>query len=261
MQPRRDVAAVADISVNERVVVDLVERRHIGITAELADFARHGEFGHAGHELLARLAIGDQIGDRYSPQAVAFGEAPDLRAAHHGAVVIDQLADRRHRLDAGEPAEVDRRFGVARTHQHAAILGDQREDVARPDEIRAARIVVRKVADCRRAVVGGNPGCRAVPVIDRNRKRRAVNSVAVRDHRRKMQAPRGFRSQWRADDTAGMADDERHLLRRRVYRCEDQVALVLAVVVVRHDDDIAAGECFDHLRNTGLRQGLISHRG
>ena len=88
-----------------------------------------------------------------------------------------------------------------------------------------------------------------------------MNGVAVRNHRRKMQASRGFRSQWRTHDTAGMADDERHLLRRRVDRCEDQVALVLAVVVVRHNDDFAAGECFDYLRNPGLRQGLISHRG
>jgi hypothetical protein len=46
-----------------------------------------------------------------------------------------------------------------------------------------------------------------------------------------------------------------------VYRCENQVALVLAVVVIGDDDDFTAGECFDYLRDTGLGHGLISHRG
>jgi hypothetical protein len=46
-----------------------------------------------------------------------------------------------------------------------------------------------------------------------------------------------------------------------VHRCEDQVALVLAVVVIGDNDDLAAGECIDHLRDTGLRHGLISRRG
>ena len=124
MEPRRDVGAVTDVSINERVVVDLVKGRHIGVPAELADLARHGELGHPGYELLSRLAISDKIGDRNPHQTVAFGEAPDLRAAHHGAVVIGQLAYRRDLLDAGEPAEVDRRLGVTRAHQHAAILGD-----------------------------------------------------------------------------------------------------------------------------------------
>ena len=47
----------------------------------------------------------------------------------------------------------------------------------------------------------------------------------------------------------------------RVHRGEDQVALVLAVVVVGHDDDFAACEGVDHLRNTGLGHGLFSQTG
>jgi hypothetical protein len=46
-----------------------------------------------------------------------------------------------------------------------------------------------------------------------------------------------------------------------VHRCKDQVALVLAVIVVGNDDDLPAGECVDYLRDTGLGHGLISHRG
>src|SRR5579859_2976822 len=42
-----------------------------------------------------------------------------------------------------------------------------------------------------------------------------------------------------------MADDERHLVRRAQARRDEQVALVLAIVVVGDDDDLAAGECGD----------------
>src|SRR5215211_56584 len=53
--------------------------------------------------------------------------------------------------------------------------------------------------------------------------------------------------QRRADDAAGVADDERHLLRRAQRRRDGEVALALAVLVVGHDDDLAAGEGLDRL--------------
>src|SRR5437588_1172135 len=167
---------------------------------------------------------------------MALREIPDLWAAHHSPVVIDQLADCRHRLDAGEAAEVDRRLGMTRAHQHPAILANQREDMTRPDEIRPARIIVCEVAYRRRAVLGGDPGCGTVAVIDRYRKGGAVNRIVVRDHRRKMQTPRSLRSQWRADDPAGIADDEGHLVWRRMEGSADQVGLVIAVIIISDDD-------------------------
>ena len=70
-----------------------------------------------------------------------------------------------------------------------------------------------------------------------------------------MQPPGDLAGQRRADDAGGMADDKGHLLRRRVRRREDQVALVLTVVVIGYDDDFAAGESIDRLPDTGLGHG------
>ena len=240
----------------------LVERRHIGVAGELADLAGDFELGNAAHQLFARLAVGDQIGDRDALQRVLLGKARDLRAAHHRAVVIDQFADRRHRLDPGEPAEIDRRLGMARAHQHPAILGDQREDVPRPDKIGAAGIAVRQVADRRGAVLGGNAGGGAVAIVDRNGKGGAVDRVIVGDHRRQVQAARDLAGQRRADDAAGVAHDERHFLGRGMDRGDDQVALVLTVVVIGDDDDLAGGERLDRFADTGLRHvdPLRGHR-
>ena len=217
-----------------------------------------GEFGDPGHQLLARLAIGDQIGDRDPLQRVLLGEGGDLRPAHDRAVVIDQFADRRHRLEGGEAAQIDRRLGMARAHQDAAILGDQRKDVAGPDKIGAAGIAVGERADRRGAVVGRDAGRRAVAVIDRDRKGGAVDRVAVGDHRREMQPPRDLAGHRRTDDAAGVADDKRHLLGRRMRRRKDQVALVLAVVIIGDDDDLATGEGVDGVAHAILRHVLCS---
>ncbi len=124
--------------------------------------------------------------------------------------------------------------------------------MAGPHEIRASRIAIRQIADRRGAVVGRNAGRRAVAVIDRNGKGGAVDRVIVGDHRRQMEPPGDLAGQRRTDDAAGMADDERHLLRRGVDRGEDQIALVLAIVVVGDDDDLAGGERIDRLADTGL---------
>ena len=60
-----------------------------------------------------------------------------------------------------------------------------------------------------------------------------------------MQAPRGVPRQRRADDAAGIANDEGHLLRSRMDRGEHEIALVLAVVVVGDGNDLALGKGLD----------------
>ena len=49
-----------------------------------------------------------------------------------------------------------------------------------------------------------------------------------------------------AHDAGGVADDERHLLRRAERGGDEQVALVLAIVIVGDDHDLALGEGGDH---------------
>ncbi len=57
-----------------------------------------------------------------------------------------------------------------------------------------------------------------------------------------MQPPRFLRSQRRADDPGRIADDERHLFRRAQARRDEQIAFVLAIVVIGDDNDLAARE-------------------
>ena len=104
VQSRQHAFAVADAAVDERHVMHLVERRHIGVAGERADFRRHRKLADAFDELLAPLAVGDQVRDRQALEAVLFREDGNVGPAHHRAVVVDELADDADRLDFREPA-------------------------------------------------------------------------------------------------------------------------------------------------------------
>ena len=69
-----------------------------------------------------------------------------------------------------------------------------------------------------------------------------------------LQAAGGIAGHRRTNDAAGMADHECQLVGRRMFGRKDQVAFVLAVVVVGDDDDFAALEganCFNHPLHIG----------
>ena len=77
-----------------------------------------------------------------------------------------------------------------------------------------------------------------------------------------MQPARVVGSDWRAHDAAAIADDEGHLFRRAERLAgADQIAFVLAIVVVRDDDEVASGDGLDgvgdgekHVESIGRRR-------
>jgi len=86
-----------------------VEGRAIGVSGHLADRRLDREARHPLDQILARLPIGDQLGDRDALEAVLGGESLDLRPT---ITVPSSWRVRRspHRLEGGEAAEIDRRL-------------------------------------------------------------------------------------------------------------------------------------------------------
>ena len=204
-----------------------------------------GKAGDPLDQLLARLPVGDEIGDRNALDLVLVGEGLDLRPDHHRAVVIGEFADDGDRRQAGELAEVDRGLGMAGAHEHAAILGDERKHVAGADEIARAHVAIGERAHGVRALLGRNAGRQPVADVDRDGEGGAERRVVDRHHRSEVQPPRVLAGQRHADDAAAIADDEGHLLGGAKRSGDDQVALVLAIVVVGDGDDLAASESLD----------------
>ena len=243
VKPRRHVAAVADAAVHQRDVVDLVERRHIGIALERADLGRHREFAHPLDELLARLPVGDEIGDGDALEAVGLGEARHVGAAHHRAVVVHELGEHADRRQPGEPAQVDAGLGMARAHQHAAFPRHQRKHVAGADEIGGAVVAVGERAHGVGALLGGDAGGQPVADVDRDGEGGAERRVVQGDHRDRDEGA------WPPRPTSGAQTmPEVWRMMKAIFsgvhmrRRDEQIALVLAVVVVGDDDDLAARE-------------------
>jgi hypothetical protein len=113
MQTDRDVAPVADAPVHEGEMLHRVERGRIGVAGELAELGAHREGAKPLDQFLPRLTVGNEVGDRDALELVLRREGGDLLALHDGAVVVGELADRRDRRQAGEPAKIDRSLGVA----------------------------------------------------------------------------------------------------------------------------------------------------
>src|SRR5215213_2288921 len=158
MQSRQHRSAVADVAQDEGHVADLIEGRDIGKGAQLADLRRYGEFSDTFHQLVACLSIRDQISDGDALELVLLGEGGELRPAHHGAVVVHQLRQHADGRKTRKPAEIDTGLRVAGAHQHPALLGDERKDMAGPHKIRRAAIAIGQPAHGIGAFFGRDAG-------------------------------------------------------------------------------------------------------
>ena len=174
------------------------------------------------------------------------GEGLDLRPDHHRAVVIGELADDGDRRQARELAEVDRRLGMARAHQDAAILGDRAERRGRGGRNRwrpmlrlaSERTVLQRCSAEMPVVRPWRTSTETVKAVPSGAS--LIATIGGRCSRARLVG-----GQRRADDAAAIADDERHFLGACKRGGDDHVAFVLAIVVVGDDDDLAAGESLD----------------
>ncbi|MNZ56689.1 hypothetical protein D3C78_746410 [compost metagenome] len=170
------------------------------------------------------------------------GEGQQLRAPRHAAVVVDDLAEHARRPALGQQGEVERRLGVAGPLEHAAGLGAQREDVPGTGEVVRLGGRIGQGVEGQRAVGGGNAGAGTVTVIDADGEGGLVRLGVGLDHQRQLERIEALAGQRDADQAAAVADQEGHLRGRDGVGGDDQIAFVLAVGVVDHDDEFAAGD-------------------
>ena len=142
-------------------------------------------------------------------------------------------------LETGEAREVAAGFGVSGARQHAAGLRHQRKDVARLAQVLGARVRRDGRADRVRAVVRRDAGRDAFRRLDRHREIRALVEIGLAHHQRQAQLAAALARQRQADQAAAVARHEVDVLGAHLGGGHDQVAFVLAILVV-HDDDHAA---------------------
>ena len=148
-------------------------------------------------------------------------------------------------------AKIDRAFGLARPHQHAAVAGDQRKDMARRHDM--LRPVAGRDGGLNRmgAVGGGNTGRHAFPRLDGNGKGGLESRAVLRAHQRQAEAFDLRPLHREADQAAPVFCHEVDSLGGRELRRNDQIALVFAVLVVAEDEHAPAAGLVDDLFRRG----------
>ena len=178
-----------------------------------------------------------------TPESLQLGEPG------HFSVLAADLADDGGGVQPGEPHEVHRPLGLSGPDEDATVTGPERHHVPRPHQVVRSGAGIREETRRPRPIRRRDPGAHAVP------------RVPVHGDGHRGAAERGVRGGLGVQLEAVAVDRrERHAeIPRRVARHEvddrgrdllgraDEVAFVLAVLVVDEDDGPAAAEVLQDL--------------
>ena len=221
---------------------------HEAVDGELAVVG--GELGHGllAHVVVMHAAVVLELLDAHEDDAELLGKGGQLGGAHHRTVLAHDLAAQATLLHAGVAQQVDGGLGVAVALQHAAGTGDEREHVAGPAEILGTRTLLHDLAGGVAALGRADAG-RGVHVVDRHGEGGLVVVGVVGHHGVELQAGGDLGAHRHADEALRLARHEVDVGLRGILRGADEVALVLAVGVVHHDDDVAGAQLVKRFRN------------
>ncbi len=229
---------------------------------EFAEGGRDPGRGDALDELLLAPAVPDEVGDRDERQAVLGGEPFQLRPSRHRLLVCsDDLAENAGRVAACQAGQVDRGLGMAGALEDAAGPVPERQDVARPGQLARLRARIDEGPDSCGAVAGGDPCRRAGAIVHRHGERRPLRLGVLSHHEGQLELVEPLGHERRADEAGGVGEEEGDPLGGGELSRHHEVALVLTVLVVDHDDHLASGDGGDSLLHGGQRHGASSFSG
>ena len=133
----------------------------------------------------------------------------------------------------------------------AAVLGDQREDMARRHDIVAPAIRVDGDGDGLGPVGSGDAGGNTLPRLDRDREGRLVLGLVLLGHRRKAEFVHALPGHGEAHKSATEFGHEVDHIRRSLLGRDDEIAFVFAVLIVDEDEHAALARVLDHLFDRG----------
>ncbi len=265
---RRGVGKHGAISLHQRDVQIVFVLRGIEQHRPRSVLGRKRGLHQALDERFGAPAMANQIFDRDDAEPVLAREPQKIGKPRHGAVFVQDLAENSRFAQSRHARQVHGGFGVPGATQHAALRRAQRKDVSGKREVRRARARVGELAQRGGAIRGGDAGGGAFDRVDRDRERSAEERRVAIGHGTKLEAIGDLRSERRAKNSAAVAGDEVHRLGGRLFGGHDEVAFVLAILVVDDDHDTSGANLVDRLfhriqdarlRARGRRLG-VSHR-
>lgn len=204
-----------------------------------------------------RLAVGHQIFDGQHHHVVLFGEGNHFRRMRHAAIVVGQFTQHAGRFETGHGNQIDGRFGVAATAQHAARLRTQREHVARTVQVARLGAVCHRRTDGGQAIGSGNPGGHTLRRFDGHGEGGLELAGVVGHHHRQLKLLTAFFGDAQAHDTAAVANGQRHLLNGHGFRGEDHVTFVFTVFIIEHHYAAPVAQCVNRAFNAFCRRAEV----
>ena len=172
-----------------------------------------------------------------------------LGPPRHRAVGIEDLADHPGRIEPGEPRQIHTGLGLAHPLEHAAGPGPERKDVARTAQIGRDRGGIDGHVNGGGAIGGRDAGGDAEPPlgIDADGERGGQLLGVPLGHLRQAELVAALTGERQTDQPPPVQGHEIDHLGRGQLRGTDEIALVLAILVVGHDDDLAVSQVVDGL--------------
>ena len=148
---------------------------------------------------------------------------------------------------------------MSRAAQHAFLAGPQGIDVSRASEVRGTGFGVGQSADRGGAVVDRDARRASLAQqIDRNGEGRSEQRGVVLLHHVQFELGATLLRQRCAQDATALLKHEIHDLGGDLFRGDDEIALVFAVLVIDDDDDFSVAEVLDDLLHA-IEHRLLCH--
>ena len=204
----------------------------------------------------------DQVGNGADLEVMKLCERDEVRQTGHRAVFVHDFADDARRIEARHAGNVDGSFGVPGPHHSATILGNQREDMARRNDIVIVCGRVDRHGNGACAVMCGNAGRHAFFRFNRNGEGRLHAFTIVARHHVEVKRVGTLLRHGEANQAATIPGHEVDLFRGRKSRRNNQVTLVFAVLSVDENVHLAVAGILNDLVDRGNRvMEVIRHYG
>ncbi len=248
VHPHEDRVVAANIAPHQRDVRDMGDHVLVGVGGDGAVLGRQRGRRSPDDEPLVATPVGDQVRNGHDLDVVLGCEAIEIGSTRHAAVGAHHLADDPRRETTGQLAEIDDRLGLPRALENATRGGAQRKRVARLGEVARLGVLVAEETDRRGAVECADPRGHAVADrLDGHGERRAEPRRVLVDHGADAELIEPPPLTGHADEPAPVGGHEVDRLRGDAIRRDGEVALVLAVLVVDDDHELAGADVLDRV--------------
>ena len=248
------VVQIAHPADRQRDVRQRIDRALIRdeIESALGRFDRRALYGldPLDQPLLGQSMLNDLL-DRAHLEVVLGADGFKVSHAGHVAVLAHDFDQHRAGVQPREPRQINRAFGLTRTHQHPALARPQRIDVPGTNEIVGRGSLINQQLDRLDAIEGRDPRAHPVPPVPVNRdgQRRTPGAGVRRRLGNEIQPIAVGGGQRHAKIARPDARHEVDDLRRHLLSSADEIPLVLAVLIVHEHDDSARSKLIKDLWN------------